>query len=60
MNQEAKKKAGRKGNLYKTLNLSTVSLKLARHPLVQNKLTFILVITSDTLLLLLSVIISRL
>jgi hypothetical protein len=28
--------------------------------LVQNKLTFILVITSDTLLLLLSVIISRL
>jgi hypothetical protein len=41
MNQEeAKKKAGRKGNYYKTMTLSTVCLKLARHPLDQDKAHF--------------------
>jgi hypothetical protein len=41
MNQEeAKKKTGRKGNLYKNMTLSTVCLKLAHQPFDQDKLSF--------------------
>jgi hypothetical protein len=41
MNQkEAKRKTGRKGNLYKNMTLSTVCLKLAHQSFDQDKLYF--------------------